>query len=69
MFFPIITLLPLHLFKKEKIIYLLTYILQANSLGVPTDLIRTSVGLEDPADLRGRIERALAAAAKVSKKS
>ncbi|KKZ62075.1 cystathionine gamma-synthase [[Emmonsia] crescens] len=41
----------------------------ANSLGVPTDLIRTSVGLEDPADLRARIERALAAAAKVSKKS
>ncbi|OJD12799.1 hypothetical protein AJ78_06656 [Emergomyces pasteurianus Ep9510] len=40
----------------------------ANSLGVPTDLIRTSVGLEDPTDLRARIERALAAAAKVSKK-
>ncbi|OAX81038.1 hypothetical protein ACJ72_04624 [Emergomyces africanus] len=41
----------------------------ANSLGVPSDLIRTSVGLEDPADLRTRIERALEAAGKMSKKS
>ncbi|EEH23388.2 hypothetical protein PABG_05599 [Paracoccidioides brasiliensis Pb03] len=40
----------------------------ANSLGVPTDLVRTSVGLEDPEDLRGRVQRALEAAAKVSKK-
>ncbi|PGG97842.1 hypothetical protein AJ79_09078 [Helicocarpus griseus UAMH5409] len=40
----------------------------ANSLGVPTDLVRTSVGLEDPADLRARVEKALDAAAKVSKK-
>ncbi|KLJ12432.1 cystathionine gamma-synthase [Blastomyces silverae] len=41
----------------------------ANSLGVPTELIRTSIGLEDPADLRARVEHALAAAAKVSKES
>ncbi|QSS55779.1 cystathionine gamma-synthase [Histoplasma capsulatum var. duboisii H88] len=41
----------------------------ANSLGVPTELIRTSVGLEDPVDLQARVDRALAAAAKVSNKS
>ncbi|EGE80260.1 cystathionine gamma-synthase [Blastomyces dermatitidis ATCC 18188] len=41
----------------------------ANSLGVPTELIRTSIGLEDPADLRARVERALAAAAQVSRES
>ncbi|OJD28170.1 hypothetical protein ACJ73_00431 [Blastomyces percursus] len=41
----------------------------ANSLGVPTELIRTSIGLEEPAELRARVERALAAAAQVLKES
>ena len=37
---------------------------QASSFGIPFDLIRISVGLEDPADLCARVQRALDAVEK-----
>ena len=40
----------------------MSLLIQAAQFGVEADLIRISVGLEDPGDLRSRVERALVAA-------
>ena len=42
-------------------VFMLMKGIQASSFDVPFDLVRVSVGLEDPEELRGRFQRALAA--------